>query len=150
VRFRTPEGIVQFDDRARGPQAIAPDADPILVTPDGSAAYTLAVVLDDVRDGVTEVVRGADLLAATPAQIRLYQALGRPPPTYLHIPLLLGQDGKKLSKSHGSTELRALRAAGATPLDIWRQLLPLLGVAPGPLSDARLVASAIPAGPFRV
>ena len=111
-RFDTPRGLVEFVDRTRGPQRFSPDEDPILVRADGEAAYPLAVVIDDHRDGVTEVVRGGDLLAATATQLRLYEVLGWTPPTWLHVPVLRGPDGKKLSKSHGSTELRALRPAG--------------------------------------
>ncbi len=146
-RFLTPPGDVAFVDRARGPQRFAPAEDPILMR-DGEPGYPLAVVVDDARDGVTEVVRGADLLDATATQIRLHEALGLAPPTYLHVPVLLGEDGKKLSKSHGSTEIAALRAAGWTPLRVWETLLPLLGLPPGPLRDARLDAARIPAGPF--
>jgi glutamyl-tRNA synthetase len=127
-RFDTPRGPVAFVDRAAGPQRFAPDEDPVLMRADGEAAYPLAVVLDDHRDGVTEVVRGGDLLAATATQIRLYEALGFLPPTWLHVATLVGADGRKLSKSHGSTELRALREAGWTPARVWGTLAPLLGV----------------------
>lgn len=136
-RFRTPEGRVRFVDRARGELELPPGDDPILMRADGEPAYPLAVVVDDARDGVTEVVRGADLLEATPVQVRLHEALGLPRPTWLHVPLLLGPDGRKLSKSHGSTELRALRAAGWTPERVWTLLLPLLGAEP-PFRDARI------------
>src|SRR5690606_5256920 len=97
-RFCTPPGKVTFTDRARGLQTFAPDEDPVLMRADGEPAYPLAVVIDDARDGVTEVVRGADLLQATATQIRLHEALGLPIPSYLHVPMLLGADGKKLSK----------------------------------------------------
>jgi glutamyl/glutaminyl-tRNA synthetase len=137
-RFRTPPGMVTFEDRACGTQHLTPDEDPILMTRSGAAAYPLAVVVDDARDGVTEVVRGADLLAATATQILLHRALGLVSPTYLHVPLLLGGDGKKLSKSHGATGIRALRAAGWTRERVWQLLLPLLGVPPlGSLAEAR-------------
>ena len=146
-RYRTRQTPVDFVDRALGPQRIVPEEDPILIRADGEAAYPLAVVVDDARDGVTEVVRGADLLEATATQIRLHEDLGLDPPSYLHTPILLGTDGKKLSKSHGSTEIRALRAAGWTPDDVWATLLPLLGVAAGPLAGARLDPARIPPGP---
>ncbi len=135
-RFRAPEGAVTFVDRARGPVTLPVD-EPILLRENGEAAYPLAVVMDDARDGVNEVVRGADLLDATPVQVRLHEALALPLPTYLHVPVLLGPDGRKLSKSHGSTELRALRAQGWTPERVWALLLPLIGAAP-PFRDARL------------
>ena len=127
-RFFTPRGNVDFVDRAQGPQRFTPEEDPILVRGDGEPAYPLAVVLDDHRDGVTEVVRGVDLLAATATQLRLYEALGWAPPSWLHVAVLLGADGKKLSKSHGSSELRSLRALGWTPERVWELLLPLLGM----------------------
>ncbi len=147
-RFDTPRGLVQFVDRAAGPQAFAPDEDPILVRADGEAAYPLAVVLDDHRDGVTEVVRGGDLLSATATQLRLYQALGWTPPTWLHVAVLLGHDGKKLSKSHGSTELRALRESGWTPARVWATLGPLLGV--DRLDPAQFTAERVKPGEFVV
>ncbi|MES2641531.1 MAG: glutamate--tRNA ligase family protein [Myxococcota bacterium] len=149
-RFRTPPGSVAFVDRARGPCDIVPEDDPVLVRADGEAAYPLAVVLDDARDGVTEVVRGGDLLDATAVQVRLYEALGLRPPTWLHVPVLLGGDGRKLSKSHGSAGIAALREAGWTPDRVWALLLPLLGLPPGPLAKARLDPLQIPTGPFVV
>jgi glutamyl-tRNA synthetase len=149
-RLRTPPGVVSFVDRARGPQAFAPDEDPILVRADGEAAYPLAVVVDDGRDGVTEVVRGGDLLAATATQVVLHRMLGREPPTWLHVPLLCEPDGSKLAKSRGSTELRALRRAGWTAADVWRLLLPLLGMEGEALAPERFDASRIAAGPFRL
>lgn len=151
LRFAAAPGEVAFVDRARGPVRLPVGDDPVIVRRDGEVAYPLAVVVDDARDGVTEVVRGADLLEATPVQLRLSAALGLPPPTYLHVPVLLGPDGKKLSKSHGSTELRALRAAGWTPERVWETLGPLLGLPPGPLDpSAPFDPARIPAGPFTV
>lgn len=149
-RYRTPPGAVSFVDRARGPCVIVPEDDPVLVRADGEAAYPLAVVLDDARDGVTEVVRGGDLLDATAVQVRLYESLGVAPPSWLHVPVLLGADGKKLSKSHGSTGIGALRDAGWKADRVWATLLPLLGLPPGPLAEARLDPARIPAGPFVV
>jgi glutamyl-tRNA synthetase len=133
VRWRLPPGPVAFVDRRLGPQVIDPTTrfgDPVLRRRDGLYTYTLAVVADDLRDGVTEVVRGADLLDYTAVQVPLWLALGARPPTWLHAPLLLGPDGRKLSKSHGSTEIAALRSAGATPGAIWARLLPLVGLPP--------------------
>ena len=97
-RFDTPRGTVTFRDRIFGEQACEPEEDPILVRADGEAAYPLAVVVADIRDGATEVVRGGDLLGATATQIRLYAALAVSPPTWMHVPVLVGLDGKKLSK----------------------------------------------------
>ena len=136
IRLRTPRAAVAFVDRALGPRSVLPDDDPVLVRADGEAAYPLAVVIDDARDGVDEVVRGGDLVEATAVQLVIHRMLGLAPPTYLHVPVLLGPDGRKLSKSHGSTELRALRACGWTATRVWELLLPLLGLPPGALHHA--------------
>lgn len=141
LRLRLPPGPVRFVDRRHGTQEVDPHefGDPVLVRRDGLLAYNLAVVVDDVRDGVTSVVRGGDLLAYTAVQVRLYEALGRAPPTWLHTALVLGSDGKKLSKSHGSLEIAALRAAGWRPTDVWRLVLPWLGI-PGDDLQAAVAA----------
>ncbi|MEZ4236448.1 MAG: glutamate--tRNA ligase family protein [Myxococcota bacterium] len=121
---------MRWVDRRFGPREVDPTqfGDPVLIRRDGMASYNLAVVVHDLCDGVTEVVRGADLVDYTAVQIRLWEALGAAPPTWLHAPLLLGPDGTKLSKRHGDTEVAALAAAGWTPRDVWRRLLPLLGI----------------------
>jgi glutamyl-tRNA synthetase len=75
-------------------------------------AYQLAVVVDDSSQGVTEVVRGDDLVPSTPRQLLLYQALELPPPRFCHVPLVVGPDGRRLAKRHGDTRLSALRQAG--------------------------------------
>ena len=77
---------------------------------DGVFAYQLAVVVDDARMGVTEVVRGSDLLSSTPRQLWLYRELGLTPPTFYHLPLLLASDGRRLSKRDGDQSLENLRA----------------------------------------
>jgi glutamyl/glutaminyl-tRNA synthetase len=148
LRLRTPRRPVTFIDRARGAHTCVPEEDPVLVRADGEAAYPLAVVVDDARDGVSEVVRGGDLLDATAVQVVIHRMLGLTPPSYLHVPVLLGPDGRKLSKSHGSTELRALRALGWKPLRVWELLLPLLGLPAGPLQDAigRFDPARVPGG----
>ena len=79
------------------------------------AGYTLAVVVDDAAMGVSEVVRGDDLLPATPAQILLQRALGLPTPAYCHVPLVVGSDGRRLAKRHGDTRISAYRACGVRP-----------------------------------
>ena len=78
----------------------------------GTPAYQLAVVVDDSALGVTEVIRGDDLLPSTPRQLLLYQALGLDPPRFAHVPLVVGPDGRRLAKRHGDTRLYTLRAAG--------------------------------------
>ena len=150
-RFACPTAPVTFTDSARGTLTLPCGPDPVVQRRDGEAAYPLAVVLDDHRDGVTQVVRGADLVEATPAQLCIAAALGLSVrPQYVHVPLLLGTDGRKLSKSHQSTELRALRAAGWTPARVWEALLPCLGLSGASLAAAvpRWAPERIPAGPF--
>ena len=78
----------------------------------GGPAYQLAVVVDDAAMGVTEVVRGDDLVPSTPRQLLLYRALGLTPPRFAHVPLVVGEDGRRLAKRHGDTRLAALREAG--------------------------------------
>ncbi|HVS36531.1 MAG TPA: glutamate--tRNA ligase family protein, partial [Gemmataceae bacterium] len=77
-------------------------------------AYQLAVVVDDAAQGVTEVVRGDDLIPSTPRQLLLYEALGLRPPRFVHVPLVTGPDGRRLAKRHGDTRLSSLRAAGVS------------------------------------
>ncbi len=126
-RLRAPRVPVAWSDRALGPQLRVAEDDPVLVRADGEPGYPLAVVVDDARDGVTEVVRGGDLVEATAAQVVIHGMLGLPLPTYLHVPLLVGPDGRKLGKSHGSVGVRALRDAGWSAERVWATLLPLLG-----------------------
>lgn len=78
----------------------------------GVPAYQLAVVVDDAAMGVTEVVRGDDLVSSTPRQLLLYRALDLPAPRFAHLPLVVGADGRRLAKRHGDTRLAGLRAAG--------------------------------------
>jgi glutamyl-tRNA synthetase len=78
----------------------------------GTPAYQLAVVVDDAAQGVTEVIRGDDLVPSTPRQLLLYEALGLTPPRFVHVPLVVGRDGRRLAKRHGDTRLAALREAG--------------------------------------
>src|SRR5207237_1181908 len=75
----------------------------------------LAVVVDDAAQGVTQVVRGDDLVPSTPRQLLLYEALGLRPPSFAHVPLVVGPDGRRLAKRHGDTRLSALRGAGVRP-----------------------------------
>lgn len=104
-RLRVGSEPIVYDDLLFGRQSqqLARDVgDFVLKRADGLFAYQLAVVVDDAAASVTQVVRGADLLASTPRQIYLYQCLGESPPEYLHLPLVLGADGEKLSKRHGA------------------------------------------------
>lgn len=97
--------------------------DVVVARKDAPASYHLAVVVDDAAQGITHVVRGADLEAQTTIHRLLQTLLGLPEPElYEHHRLVMGPDGRKLSKSDGATSLRALRAAGATPDDVWRAI----------------------------
>ena len=89
-----------------------------LARDEDGAGYTLACAVDDLLMGVTEVVRGDDLLAATPAQILVARALGGRQPAFCHVPLVVGPDGRRLAKRHGDTRIAALREAGATPEEV--------------------------------
>jgi glutamyl-Q tRNA(Asp) synthetase len=123
--------IVAFDDGLQGrvSQDVAGEVgDFVLLRADGFWAYQLAVVVDDAAQGITDVVRGADLLDSTPRQILLQRALGLPTPRYLHLPLLLDGHGHKLSKSSA-----ALPVDGAEPLPALRHCWALLGQDPAPL-----------------
>jgi len=114
-RFRVPPGAVAFDDAICGVQSIDVAADVgdfVLWRADGFCAYQLAVVVDDAEQGVTDVVRGADLLGSTPRQILLQHALRLAQPRYAHVPLVLDAQGEKLSKQ---TRARPLEAANAVP-----------------------------------
>ena len=96
--------------------------DVVLARKEISTSYHLSVVVDDALQGITEVVRGRDLFHATSVQRLLQELLGFSPPAYFHHALVLGEDGRKLSKSRRDTGLAALRAAGMTPADIRRMV----------------------------
>ena len=132
-RLRVADGAVAgFTDRLQGPvsQDVAAEVgDFVLLRADGYWAYQLAVVVDDAEQGITDVVRGVDLLDSTPRQILLQRALGLPTPRYLHLPLVLDADGHKLSKSSA-----ALPVDAADPLPALRRCWSLLGQDPAPLA----------------
>jgi glutamyl-Q tRNA(Asp) synthetase len=109
TRFRVDDSLVDFDDRAQGVcrYALRERGDVIVRRRDGAYAYQLAVVVDDARQGVTDVVRGADLLDSTPWQLALQRALALPAPRYLHLPLVVEPGGEKLAKSRRSVALDA-------------------------------------------
>jgi len=107
IRFRAPDDVIAFDDLLCGP--IEAKADDFIVRrADGVFAYQLAVVVDDAEQGVTQVVRGRDLLSSTPRQIALQRALGYPMPEYAHLPLVTNPDGSKLGKRDGALPLPLL------------------------------------------
>jgi glutamyl-tRNA synthetase len=137
LRFRVQAGVVEFHDEVKGPRAIDVAArlgDFVVAkaAPRGDAgaggwtpAYQLAVVVDDAEMGVTDVVRGDDLLDSAPRQILLYRAMGMAEraPRYYHLPLVVGADGRRLAKRHGDTRLSYYRHLGVPP----EQVLVLLG-----------------------
>ena len=144
VRLRVPEETVRFIDRHYGPiaQDLARECgDFILRRSDGVFGYQLAVVVDDAAMGVTEVVRGRDLLTSTPRQIVLYRLLGWEPPRFIHTPLLLAPDGRRLSKRDGDLGLDALKERGFSGEDIAGRLAYLAGLTarPDPVSPRELV-----------
>jgi glutamyl-Q tRNA(Asp) synthetase len=112
LRFRVDEAAVSFEDRACGAfaQNLGHDVGDFVVRrADGLYAYQLAVVVDDIAQGITHVVRGADLLDNTPRQIALLRALGGRVPSYLHVPVVRAADGEKLSKQNGAAALDVTR-----------------------------------------
>lgn len=114
-RFRVGEQLIAFNDRLLGPQRCVPASalgDFPVTQKNGAPAYQLAVVADDAAMGISQVVRGDDLIASTFRQIELYHALGFEPPEFAHVPLVLGPDGRRLAKRHGDTRLSQYRDRG--------------------------------------
>lgn len=157
-RFRVEPGRrVVFEDAFAGvytQDVFSTLGDFPLARDEGGAGYTLACTVDDLLMGVTEVIRGDDLLGATPAQILIAEALGRTPPTYCHVPLVVGPDGRRLAKRHGDTRISAFREAGQSPEEIVGLLAASCGwAAPGEkvsLRDLlpRFTLASIPHAPF--
>jgi len=117
-RFRAGAGSATFVDIYRGVTETDPrqtGGDFVVWKSADSAAYQLAVVVDDADQRITDVIRGDDLIPSTPRQLQLYEALGWPAPSFAHVPLVVGPDGRRLAKRHGDTRLSALRAAGVRP-----------------------------------
>ena len=150
TRLRVPtvddlaDDVVEFVDRTYGAQceALATECGDFLVRrSDGVFAYQLAVVVDDAAMGVTEIVRGCDLLGSTPRQIYLQHLLGLPTPRYAHIPLLMSPDGRRLSKRDRDLDLGELRTRFGTPEALLGWLAGQTGIAPdtAPRSAEQLV-----------
>ena len=132
LRVRTDNAVIDFEDRAQGRQHASLEhefGDFVARRADGFYAYQLAVVVDDAEQGISEIVRGADLLASTACQIYLQQLLGLPTPGYLHLPAAVNDQDEKLSKQTFAKPL-----ARAKPVVLLRQALDFLGQ--GPLPDA--------------
>jgi glutamyl-tRNA synthetase len=145
-RFRVGNDSPSFDDLFRGRTSVDLNqvgGDFVVWKMPQSAgapsapAYQLAVVVDDAAQGVTEVVRGDDLIPSTPRQLLLYRALGLTPPRFCHVPLVVGPDGRRLAKRHGDTRLAALRQAGVQA----EGLLGLLAWSCGWIDEVRSIAS---------
>jgi glutamyl-tRNA synthetase len=126
-RFRVPDGeMISFADACQGEQRFVAGrdfGDFVLWRHDDIPAYQLAVVVDDAGMRITEVVRGADLLASTARQILLYRALGLAPPAFYHCPLMTDENGRRLAKRHDALSLRVLRGRGETPESLRRRFV---------------------------
>lgn len=117
-RFRARSDLPAFEDGFLGHTQVDPRSaggDFVVWKAEGTPAYQLAVVVDDAAQEITEVIRGDDLVPSTPRQLLLYQALGLTAPRFVHVPLVVGTDGRRLAKRHGDTRLSALREAGVAP-----------------------------------
>lgn len=117
---------IAFEDEFRGHFDGEVD-DFVLWRWDGTAAYNLAVVVDDAAQGIEQVVRGDDLLDSTPRQLLLHRLLGTPAPRHVHLPLVLGPDGSRLAKRHGAVTLADRTAAGESAIDVLHWLAKSLG-----------------------
>lgn len=130
-RFRMPDGIRSIVDEKMGQQTI--DAkkhlgDFIVARNSGSTAYQLAVVIDDHDFAINHVVRGNDLIYSTFRQEAIYLAMGWQPPHWLHLPLVVGTDGRRLAKRHGDTRLSHFREQGITAVHVLSYLVQSLGL----------------------
>jgi glutamyl-tRNA synthetase len=128
IRFKNPRtGSVSFDDQVHGIITFQNNEldDLIIVRSDGTPTYNFCVVVDDMDMKITHVIRGADHINNTPRQINILQALGYPVPVYAHVPMILGEDGKKLSKRHGAVNVMQYRDNGFLPEAILNYLIRL-------------------------
>lgn len=132
VRFAVPGGETGWEDAVHGATSFPNDdlEDFVLLRSDGTPVYNLAVVSDDLAMEITHVIRGDDHLSNTPKQLLLYRALGEDPPTFAHVPMILGEDGERLSKRHGAVSVGAFRDRGILP-EAMVNFLALLGWSPG-------------------
>lgn len=143
-RLSTSAGRVEFTDAIAGPRAFdvaSQVGDLVLLRADGLWAYQLAVCVDDAAMGITEVVRGADLLTSTAAQLLVYRALGLEPPLFAHVGVLLDERGRRLSKRGGALALADLAGRGVRAEQVVGVLAASLGwlAAPGPMPAAALL-----------
>lgn len=132
LRFRVPEGETSWEDGVHGRIRFnhADIDDFVILRSDGTPVYNLAVVSDDLDSDITHVIRGDDHISNTPRQIMLYQALGVEPPVFVHLPMILGADGARLSKRHGAASVGEYAEQGILPQTLVN-FLALLGWNPG-------------------
>ncbi len=147
VRFLMPDGEIAWDDAVHGRISFqGHDLDDLVILrTDGTPIYNMAVVSDDIAMGITHVIRGDDHISNTPKQAALYRALGALEPVFAHVPMILGNDGKKLSKRHGATAVGDYQDQGILPAAM-RNFLALLGWSPG--GDREILAEADLVGLF--
>ena len=126
IRLRSNLAEASFTDALQGMYEGRVD-DVVLRRNDGVPAYNIAVVVDDALQGITQVCRGADLLLSTPSHIHLQQILGYQTPEYMHVPLVIGTDGERLSKRNGAKSLQDYRDAGDTEADVIERLMESIG-----------------------
>ena len=133
-RIRVPDGPMVFEDTFAGRQVHDVQqtvGDFLVATKSGLTSYQLAVVVDDARQGIDQVVRGDDLLASTPRQLLLYNRLHvGPPPTYTHVPLVIGEDGRRLAKRHGDSRLVHYQQQGVSSERVLGLLAEWCGLGP--------------------
>jgi glutamyl-tRNA synthetase len=135
IRFRVPNRIIQWNDVFAGPQVCDVArvlGDFVIAKADGTPAYQLSVVVDDSDADVTHIVRGDDLLDSTPRQMLLYESLGLVDrlPIYFHLPLVVGEDGRRLAKRHGDSRLSHFRSLGVPAAKVLALLANWCGIVP--------------------
>jgi glutamyl-tRNA synthetase len=144
VRFRVSEGVTEWEDLVHGASRWRHEdiEDFVILRTDGTPIYNLAVVSDDVAMRISHVIRGDDHLSNTPKQILLYQALGADVPRFGHLPMILGPDGRRLSKRHGATSVGEYREQGFLP-EALVNFLALLGWNPGDEQEIMTVSELV-------
>ena len=132
VRFRVPPGITAWDDAVHGRIEFSNSdiEDFVVLRTDRTPVYNMAVVSDDGHMRITHVIRGDDHISNTPKQVLIYHALGVSQPVFAHVPMILGEDGRRLSKRHGATAVGEYREQGILP-EAMSNFLSLLGWSPG-------------------
>ncbi len=149
LRFRARPGAVCFEDVVHGrtcQDVSAEIGDFVVRRADGVASYQLAVVVDDAHSGITHVLRADDLVSSTPRQLQLYEALGLRAPAFAHVPLVVGEDGRRLAKREGAFAVTELRQAGVPAERVLGLLASWSGLGDAPRAAAELVEGFEPAG----